>query len=461
LVTKLKKKKKSSKIVHKEKQLPCLFSFITLRRESFGGIIFNPYLGLEKDLNNIEYFIAQLCNGQSSSLRIIDAVVEQFELSVDAAKKSVETTLVKLEQMPAIIYNRGKELSRPPALDFSFVSLPFLASPKSVIWDVTYACNLKCPHCLTTSGKKALAELNTVEACELIDALAKAKVLYLSLCGGEPFLRPDILTLLQKISKTNMRVDIATNGVEFPAKIIQAIKKLPVFQVQVSIDGIKEQHDQFRGKRGAFAAACRTLKALNKIGIVSSISTTVTALNLNNLNQIIDLALEFGCWGFKAIPFVPAGRGKANAQKLKLDKEANRKFCEILLKRKQELAGKLNVVSETSFSFLFDPPQVLSPGCGNMVCSAGNDTLSIGADGTVYPCPFLRDFPLGNILKKPLNQIWQTAPTLNLLRNLKKEQIEGKCKTCEYAPGICRGGCRAAAYLATGSLRGSDPNCFS
>jgi radical SAM protein with 4Fe4S-binding SPASM domain len=221
-----------------------------------------------------------------------------------------------------------------------------------------------------------------------------------------------------------------------------------------------ETHDSFRGRAGAFAAACRTAQRLRAEGIATSLSTTVTRRNLDQIGTIIELAIDLGCSGYKAIPFMPAGRGRENAQELALDREAHYQFCRLLVEARSRYAGHINISTETSFAFLFDETSDETAECGLMACSAGHDTLSVGADGTAYPCPFLHDFPLGNLQRVSLTSIWYGSPMLLRLRSIDKGDLKGPCRTCRYAPSRCRGGCRAAAYLHTGDLLGSDPNCF-
>jgi radical SAM protein with 4Fe4S-binding SPASM domain len=294
----------------------------------------------------------------------------------------------------------------------------------------------------------------------MVDKLADAKVMYLSLSGGEPFLRHDILDILNHIAHSGMRVDIASNGFRIPPGIIRALRDLPVFHIQVSIDGIGEAHDRFRGKPGAFEKSCRTLRQLKKEGISTSISTTATARNIDHLADLVDLAVALGCDSFKAIPFIPAGRGKRHNKELWLGPEGALKLSRTLAEKQRELEGRLNLSTEAGFLFLLDRPSTSQTFGGPMTCSAGYDTLSIGADGTVFPCPFLHDFPLGNVLTDSLSGIWHESSLLNQLRTLNKEEMTGPCANCEFSPLHCHGGCRAAAYFACGDLKGSDPLCF-
>ncbi len=444
-----------------ERIIPFLFSFIILRQERFGALVFNHYLGMEEELDPIEAYIVGLCNGCNSCRQIEITVQRYFSLSPLQSRKRIEDTMKKLLPLCALGFVKGDE-DRPRLPDMAVFpdDAPYLSSPKNVIWDVTYACNLCCPHCLTNSGIPCENELDTKGALLIIDRLAEAKVFSLSLSGGEPLLRPDILTLLRHASNTNMRVEILTNGLVLPESMLEEIRDLPIFQVQVSIDGIGEQHDRFRGRKGAFDAACRTINRLQQEGIAVSISTTATHENVGTIDRIIDLALKLKCKGFKAIPFLSAGRGRKNTTRLKLSTEEHFRLCENLNKRKKQLQSQLTISTETTFSFLLERPPVEICSDGSMGCEAGNDILSIGADGTAYPCPFLHDFPLGSLVERPLKHLWEEAPILRILRNLQKQDLEEPCKNCRYSPHMCKGGCRAASYLEYADLRAADPNCF-
>jgi radical SAM protein with 4Fe4S-binding SPASM domain len=439
---------------------PALFSFITLRNEAFGALLFNPFLPVEVELGEGEALVARMCRGEHTLAEIREVCRDALGLQDASAAALLEKTLEKLNLACALQFVEPVQPSVRPSAVAAPEGLAPLSAPKSVIWDVTYACNLRCPHCLTDSGPGRDGTLDTEEAFRVVDTLAASKVLYLSLTGGEPFLRRDILELLARIADTGMRVDVATNGFLLPARIIKGLRELPVFQVQVSVDGIGANHDRFRGRAGAFEKACHTLRRLKDEGLSTSISTTVTGQNVDRLSELIDLAVSLGCSAFKAIPFIPAGRGQRNRRELCLDRQGSLKMSRTLAERSRELAGRISISTESTFLFLLDPPAGDEAADGPMVCSAGQDELSVGADGTVYPCPFLHDFPLGNLLSDSLERIWHESPVLNGLRRLRKTEMTGACRSCRFAPGVCRGGCRAAAYLACGRLDGSDPLCF-
>jgi radical SAM protein with 4Fe4S-binding SPASM domain len=274
-------------------------------------------------------------------------------------------------------------------------------------------------------------------------------------------LRPDILTLLEKISETPMRVELSTNAVKIPEAFFERLDELKLFNVQVSLDGVGSRHDQFRGLDGAFAAASRSIERLREAGLEVSISTTATAVNLDQIPEIIAFARSMGCHSYKAIAFLPAGRGREN-QRLKLKPEQQLELCRILMKKREEMKGLMEVSLGTTRAYLLEPRSRVLPVAApdeKVTCSAGNDILNIGADGTLYPCPFLRDFPLGHALKDSIQAIWIHSPVLNRLRDFKVRNLPPTCRGCDSL-GLCRGGCRAAAFLEHGDLNGMDPSCF-
>jgi len=76
------------------------------------------------------------------------------------------------------------------------IQRPFVpGAPFLVVWDITYACNLKCKHCYATAGKPLPNELTTEEAKRAIDNLDRAGVPIIAFSGGEPLVRPDIFEL--------------------------------------------------------------------------------------------------------------------------------------------------------------------------------------------------------------------------------------------------------------------------
>ena len=137
-------------------------------------------------------------------------------------------------------------------------------------------------------------------------------------------------------------------------------------------------------------------------------------------------------------------------------------MAQILLAAQERWQGKMAIQLNSGMLNQLQASDAIHAGCGGTVgiaCSAGHNTLNIAADGTIYPCPFLNEFPLGRVGTDSLLSVWQNSPVLRQLRSMTTDQLPKDCQRCALLPGECNGGCRAAAWLATGDFWGKDPSC--
>ena len=87
-----------------------------------------------------------------------------------------------------------------------------LDAPICLTWELTYACNLACVHCLSSSGKRDTRELTTRQCKDVIDELERMQVFYVNIGGGEPTVRPDFWDLLGYATSHHVGVKFSTNG---------------------------------------------------------------------------------------------------------------------------------------------------------------------------------------------------------------------------------------------------------
>ena len=104
----------------------------------------------------------------------------------------------------------------------------FKLYPHSVVWEITFACNMRCLHCGTSAGKKRPDELTTDEALRLIDELAELGTDNIALSGGEPLLREDWLLLARRIKERGMNPLMVTNGMAVTDKVVAGYGKRSV-----------------------------------------------------------------------------------------------------------------------------------------------------------------------------------------------------------------------------------------
>src|SRR6202011_4569923 len=112
-----------------------------------------------------------------------------------------------------------------------------LAAPICLTWELTYACNLACVHCLSSSGRRDPRELSTAECKSVIDELQRMQVFYVNVGGGEPTVRPDFWELLDYAIARDVGVKFSTNGVRIGRPEARRLAATDYVDVQVSLDG--------------------------------------------------------------------------------------------------------------------------------------------------------------------------------------------------------------------------------
>lgn len=356
------------------------------------------------------------------------------------------------------------------------VQRPFISgAPFLVVWDITYACNLKCKHCYASAGKPLEDELTTDEAKQVIDKLDRASVPIIAFSGGEPLVRKDIFELTKYAHDKGIYVAVATNGTLISKEKAREMKEAGIQFTQISLDGATaETHDNFRGINGVYEKTIRGIKNCVNEGFFVNVAATATKYNYKEIPKIIDLSEEHSVNWFMLYNFVPTGRG-AFIVKNDLNPSEREELLNDLW-QKLKAGGKVNVLStapqfarvalesEVGKNEKIVPTHFANPSFSEKLvnlaefiggCGCGRFYCAIRPNGNIEPCVF---FPLtvGNIKEDDFEDLWVNNPILKDLRN--KDILEGNCSKCDYRY-YC-GGCRARAYGYTGNYLAPDPGCI-
>ncbi|MFC2131826.1 radical SAM/SPASM domain-containing protein [Bacteroidota bacterium] len=452
--------------------IPVLRSFVVLRREYFGGFLFNPYFPPASVMDRIRFQVATLCNGTNTITDIGNQILQDFDHSIDYIDDLVRLTVHSMDKNQVLFWQKSKTHD---SRDFGFMGqheIPtngnrYLSTPTNVIWEITSACNLRCSQCYASSNKALTNELNTEEAKRLIDIFHDWKVFTLTLSGGEPLMRPDIFELLDHISKKNFNTQILSNGTLITDDIICRLKDTSVDRVQVSIDGLEKTHDSLRGMNGAFKSTVRALSPLIDAGFEVCVSITA---NKKNINEILDLVNYVGSIGveiFKVGVFMPYGRGEDN-KALSLTPQDMKRLSNIINTRRKELEESVIQINNKDFypwltkkRFGNDSNSIRINEDKKVACAVGNTTMYILPDGKATPCNYLRHLIIGDLTQIDPWEIWNNSELLQRFRNIKQSHLNGQCNNCEFLGNGCDdAGCRARALACTGDLFNSSPLCW-
>jgi len=324
-----------------------------------------------------------------------------------------------------------------------------LDAPICLTWELTYACNLECAHCLSSSGRRDPRELTTEQCEAVIDELQRMQVFYVNIGGGEPTIRPDFWHLVQYAVDHQVGVKFSTNGVRLTPEKARLLAATDYVDVQISLDGATAEVNDFVRGPGSYDTALTALQNLADAGFSDAkISVVVTRQNITQLDEFKALADRFGAT-LRLTRLRPSGRGADVWDELHPLPEQQRGLYDWLL------ANGEGVLTGDSFFHLGAFGENL-PGLN--LCGAGRVVCLIDPVGDVYACPFAihENFLAGNLLTDGgFERVWQDSA---LFADLRSPQTAGACTSCQFFDA-CRGGCMAAKFFTGLPLDGPDPEC--
>ena len=183
---------------------------------------------------------------------------------------------------------------------------------------LTERCNLKCTHCYQSgesSDEMSLAEIRSVIS-EVSDMLGEWSAAYdvtfsssFNITGGEPFLRQDLFDVLEELARQKIDAYLLSNGILINRDNADALARLGVKGVQVSIEGPEYIHDAIRGK-GSLKRSLAGIKCLLDAGIEVTMNTTLSEINAPYFLDVIALAFSAGVQKLGFSRLVPSGSGR-------------------------------------------------------------------------------------------------------------------------------------------------------
>ena len=329
--------------------------------------------------------------------------------------------------------------------------------PGSVLYELTLGCNMRCIHCGSSAGIDRSKELSTEEWNKVTKDIYDLGGRYITLLGGEPFLRKDWYEISKTVRDYDMNLTIITNALLIDEDTIKKLRKLDVYSVAVSLDGATSKtHDKIRKVKGSFKHCKKAFDMLSEAEISTSVITTLNKLNFEELPKMREFLLDKNiAWQIQIA--VPIGR-----------------FPRDLMLSAEEFYSAAMFIAATRKKYDLERLPILGAHCFgyhsqylpniNIVpiwkgCQAGVSLMGIQSNGGVKGCLSLPDeYIEGNIRKKSLVDIWNAPGFAAYNRNFNKENIGKNCSSCKYLKS-CLGGCMSVSTSIT-EIAHNDPYCF-
>lgn len=359
-----------------------------------------------------------------------------------------------------------------------------IMDPYYVDFSVTPYCNLKCSFCSASAdgncSKEVRMSLEQIE--DIFKQFDENNIMRVSIEGGEPFLREDILDILELTSNHIFSCYVNTNATMITEEMAQKIAMSGVAKLCISIDGPEEIHDKSRGVKGTFSKVKNAIGYLKKYNVPIDAIITLTKINAEYLIETFEVIKNLGIDNVAIMLLASVGKASKNIKDVSLEYEDWKRILLELtdLKKEERLPVNLRLVQtgEAAYPWELYLPLVeagreddldvwiaqntiSSLEKNDFGCTAGRENLAIDGYGNVFGCSLMishRELCAGNILQESLYNIWHYSPLFEKMRNNKLENIEGKCKKCELLYK-CKGGCRACAFACSSQINASDERC--
>jgi Fe-coproporphyrin III synthase len=344
-----------------------------------------------------------------------------------------------------------------------------------VVWNMGRRCNLKCIHCYSSSKDKFYDdELTTEEGKLLIDDLAEYGAPVILFSGGEPLMRKDLLELAQYATSKGMRAVISTNGTLISKETARDLKSVGLSYVGVSLDGLGQTNDKFRGVKGAFDMALNGIRHCQDAGIKVGLRFTINKRNAQDIPGIFQILEEENIPRVCFYHLVYSGRGsKLVREDLSHDKTRN--VVDQIINLTADLHKRglpkevLTVDNHADGVFLYlrlkkeDPKraeQVLELLQMNQGNSSGHGIGCVSWDGKVHADQFWRHYSFGNVRERKFSEIWTdlSNPLMSQLK-YKVPHLKDRCAACQWK-NICGGNFRVRAEAVSDDLWSPDPACY-
>ena len=375
---------------------------------------------------------------------------------------------------PSDALRYGRDSSKLPShlLQFSKDKKPV------VVWNMGRRCNLKCIHCYAQSRDIEYEdELTTQQGKELIDDLAQFGSPVILFSGGEPTMRKDLPELAMHARDKGMRAVISTNGTLIDEKMAKVLKDIGLSYVGVSLDGMRETNDMFRGVPGAYDAALQGMRNCKKEGIKVGLRFTINKKNAQDIPAIFDLLEKEGIPRVCFYHLVYAGRGSKLVEE-DLSHEESRRVVDLIMDKTKEMHDKgfpMEVLTVDNhcdgpyvyFRLLEEDPERAAEVYELLMMNQGNSTgIGIGCvswDGSVHADQFWRHYSFGNVKERPFSEIWMDTSD-ELMAGLKDRKAlikanADRCAKCKWLD-ICNANFRVRAEAIYDNVWADDPACY-
>lgn len=319
----------------------------------------------------------------------------------------------------------------------------FKTVKKRVVWEVTHRCNYACLHCCSRSGSCMPYELNTRSMLNVLKELSNDGVEEIYFSGGEPFIREDMMEILQETRKKGILANISTNGSFMSEELAAKLRAIDVNLIHISLDSHHESlYNSFRGGN-YFSSTISAIKNAKEAGLYVRVGAVIWKENCDQLEEMITFLADMNVDEVVFNWLISVGRFQEHQEQGVPLSEFQRLISTVRLYQKK-YNGKIKISMHRSKEYVSD----------DSTCRAGDQILFILPDGRISPCSWLAKLDNTLITTGSLKD--------HSLKDLKKTDAFDKWQSIiSKRSEICHSGCPAICYERNGSYFTEDPLLLS
>ena len=328
-----------------------------------------------------------------------------------------------------------KSLERNRKEILSYYKKPHL---NSLFIEITLRCNAKCEHCGSSCGyefpKDEISAEHIKKTLLEISKKYDPKDIFISVTGGEPLMRKDTFDIMKYADELGFGWGLVTNGMLINDDIIKKMEETHMGSISISLDGLKETHENFRKVPGCYNIIIDNIKKVRKLKTLKCLEVTTVAnkRNLHEIDDIYKLMIELGVDMWRLVTIEPIGRAN-ESENILLNGEEIKSILDYIIEKKKERKIEVEYGCSHYLGLKYEKAVRGFP----FKCMAGINVGSILANGDICVCPNVRRKELvqGNIKTDSFVDVWE-----NKFKEFRKERIttNSKCKKCKSFK-YCRG----------------------
>lgn len=313
-----------------------------------------------------------------------------------------------------------------------------------IYWELSNYCNLRCKQCFANATKDANTIVKKDILFKAIDRLTYNQDVAIRFGGGEPLLVPYLFELIQYCAQKKIKVDITSNGLLLNELIVNKLIDSGLRELTISLDGLKETNDYFRGK-GCYDKVDNILSKIVNIGqLTLSLGFTVTKVNYQQIDDFVKMYISKGLKKFYFFRYC----GNKNRDLCALDDRQLQEAALTIRNLEKKYPGVQFIHESLSFYSFIHKDSTCSEGC-NFI----RGIVSINYLGDIVVCAAINK-SLGNIFRDEIQYLYRNITYEQKL--LKK--IPESCIDCKYEK-VCHGGCKGESYRLFNNYSNKDPLC--